>query len=140
MFIGEYQHSIDNKGRLSLPAKFRSILNKGAIITRGLDSCLFVITKVEWDKLITKLGELPISQQKSRAFSRFLLAGAIDVSIDSQGRILIPEYLRTFAFLKKDTIIAGLYNRLEVWDNAKWAKYQTSTEKDSVKIAEDLGI
>ena len=140
MFIGEYQHSIDGKGRMAVPAKFRQVLKKGAIVTRGLDSCLFVYTATEWQKLVDRLTDLPLSQSKSRAFSRFLLAGAIDVSVDAQGRILIPEYLRKFAGLKKDTTIAGLYNRLEVWDTSVWEKYQLATEKSSVKIAEDLGI
>tara|TARA_Y100000310_G_scaffold341472_1_gene440696 strand:+ start:21626 stop:22078 length:453 start_codon:yes stop_codon:yes gene_type:complete len=140
MFIGEYQHSIDSKGRMAIPAKFRGSLKKGAIVTRGLDSCLFVYTNDQWQKLVQKLSDLPLSQSKSRAFSRFMLAGAIDVNVDAQGRILIPEYLRKFAKLTKDTVIAGLYNRLEVWDKSTWEKYQSQTEKASVKIAEDLGI
>ena len=138
MFIGEYQHSVDEKGRMAIPSKFRSALKKSAVITRGLDNCLFVYTSAEWQKLVEKIANLPLSQQKSRAFSRMMLAGAMDVSLDAQGRILIPEYLRSFAGLKKETIVAGLYNRLEVWDKKQWDGYKSSTEKDSAKIAEGL--
>jgi len=140
MFIGEYLHSIDAKGRMAVPAKFRANLKKGAIVTRGLDNCLFIYTQLEWKKLLEKLSDLPISQQKSRAFSRLMIAGAMDVEPDSQGRILIPEYLRKFANIKKDAVVAGLYNRLEIWDKKAWEKYKTSTEKESVKIAEELGV
>lgn len=138
MFIGEYQHSIDAKGRMAVPAKFRHALKKGAVVTRGLDGCLFIYTESEWKKLVEKISNLPLSQGKSRAFSRLMLAGAMDVSVDSQGRILIPEYLRSYAGLSKETIVAGLYNRLEIWSRNAWAEYKRSTEKESVKIAEEL--
>jgi MraZ protein len=140
MFIGEYSHSIDNKGRMAVPVKFRKILKKGAIVTRGLDNCLFVYTQEEWKKMVEKISQLPLAQQKSRAFARLMLAGAMDVQLDFQGRILIPEYLRKFATIKKETIVAGLYSRLEIWDKNSWEKYQAATEKDSVKIAEELGV
>ncbi|MBI4122614.1 MAG: division/cell wall cluster transcriptional repressor MraZ [Parcubacteria group bacterium] len=138
MFIGEYQHAIDAKGRMAIPAKFRQVLKKGAIVTRGLDGCLFLYTEAEWKKLVEKISNLPLSQGKSRAFSRLMLAGAMDVSLDSQGRILIPEYLRSYAGLSKETIVAGLYNRLEIWSRTAWEQYKRSTEKESVKIAEEL--
>lgn len=125
---------------MAIPAKFRQTLRGGAIVTRGLDNCLFVYTPNEWKKLVERLSDLPLSHGASRAFSRLMLAGAMDVSLDSQGRILIPEYLRRFAGIKKDTTIAGLHNRLEVWDTASWEKYKAATEKDSVKIAEELGV
>ncbi|MBU2575632.1 division/cell wall cluster transcriptional repressor MraZ [Patescibacteria group bacterium] len=140
MFIGEYQHSIDNKGRMAIPAKFRQSLKKGAFVTRGLDNCLFIYTQEEWKNLVEKLSDLPLSQEKSRAFTRLMLAGAMDVSLDSQGRILIPEYLRKFANLKKETIVAGLYNRLEIWDTRQWQIYKQKTEKQSTKIAEELKL
>ncbi len=143
MFIGEYSHNLDDKGRLAVPKKFRNDLSKGAVVTRGLDNCLFLYTKDEWRKLADKLANLPFSQAKSRAFARLMLAGAMDVSVDKQGRVIIPEYLRTFAGLKKEIIVAGLYNRLELWDQKKWSEYTKKTEKDSNKIAEemfDLGI
>ena len=138
MFIGEYQHSIDSKGRMAVPAKFRQTLKKGAVVTRGLDGCLFVYTEGEWKKLVEKISGLPLSQGKSRAFARLMLAGAMDVAPDSQGRILIPEYLRSYAGLTKDTVVAGLYNRLEIWSRTAWEQYKRSTEKESVKIAEEL--
>src|SRR3954469_25468978 len=100
MFIGEYAHNLDDKGRLAIPVKFRTDLKKGAVVTRGLDNCLFLYTKAEWEKLAEKLATLPISQANSRAFARLMLAGAMDVEVDKQGRIILPEYLRTFAKLK----------------------------------------
>lgn len=139
MFIGEYSHKIDQKGRLAVPAKFRRELREGAIVTRGLDNCLFLYTKKEWDKMAEKLSRLPISQSNTRAFSRLMLAGAMDVEIDKQGRIIIPDYLRKFAGLSKNTVIAGLLNRLEIWDESKWEVYKRNTEKASNKIAEALG-
>lgn len=139
MFIGEYQHNIDSKGRLAVPAKFRAILKDGAVVTRGLDNCLFLYPKKQWGELAEKLGKLPISQSKARAFSRLMLAGAMDVDFDNQGRITLPEYLRSFAVLKKKTIIAGLYDRLEIWDEVSWNKYKSNTEKKSSDIAEALG-
>ncbi|MFH1789876.1 MAG: division/cell wall cluster transcriptional repressor MraZ [bacterium] len=143
MFIGEYSHTLDSKGRLAVPIKFRQKLKKGAVVTRGLDNCLFLYEKIEWLKLAEKLASLPISQSKARAFARLMLAGAMDVSPDSQGRINLPEYLRKFAHLKKTTIVAGLYNRLEIWDQNIWEKYKSETESQSNEIAEkmaELGI
>lgn len=142
MFVGQYSHNIDNKGRLAVPVKFRNELKK-AVVTRGLDNCLFLYPKKEWDKLAEKLAALPISKSNTRAFARLMLAGAMDVEVDRQGRIILPEYLRQFAGLKKKIIIAGLYNRLEIWDDSKWDKYKSETEKNSSEIAEaldDLGV
>lgn len=143
MFIGEYSHNLDDKGRLAVPVKFRRELSKGAVVTRGLDNCLFLYTKTEWEKLAEKLANLPISQANSRAFSRLMLAGAMDVEVDKQGRIILPEYLRLFAGLSKEVIIAGLYNRLEIWDSEKWSSYKVQTEAESGSIAErmaELGV
>jgi MraZ protein len=139
MLLGEYQHNLDIKGRLAIPAKFREKLNAGAIITRGIDDCLFVFAAAEWDVLAKKLVALPLAQANSRAFVRLMLAGASDVEIDSQGRILIPDYLRKYASLKKEAVIAGLYNRIEIWDEAAWSTYKTKTENASEEIAEKLG-
>lgn len=139
MFIGEYLHSLDEKGRLAVPIKFRKDFIKGAVVTRGLDNCLFVYTKVEWQKLAAKLATLPISKANTRAFARLMLAGAMDVDLDKQGRIILPEYLRSFASINKKTVVAGLYNRLEIWDQTKWNIYEKTTEKDSSDIAEALG-
>jgi len=138
MFIGEYQHNLDEKGRLAIPVKFRSQLAKGAVVTKGVDNCLFLYTASEWEKLATKLASLPISKANTRAFSRQMLAGGMDVQLDKQGRIILPEYLRKFALLKKKAIIAGLYNRLEIWDQDIWNKYKKSIEKQSSDIAEAL--
>lgn len=139
MFIGEYSHNLDSKGRLAIPVKFRKDLKKGAIVTRGLDNCLFVYAKEEWEKLVNKLAALPISQANSRAFARLMLAGAMDVKIDGQGRIILPEYLRVFAGLNKAVIVAGLFNRLEIWDKDKWQNYKNKTESQSNEIAERMG-
>ncbi|MBI2990224.1 MAG: division/cell wall cluster transcriptional repressor MraZ [Candidatus Magasanikbacteria bacterium] len=138
MFIGEYSHSIDEKGRLAVPKKFRHILSKGAVVTRGLDNCLFLYTQAEWKKLADKLANLPFAQANTRAFARLMLAGAMDVKPDKQGRIMLPEYLRNFAALSKETIVAGLYNRLEIWDSKAWSEYTKKTEQESSKIAEQM--
>lgn len=139
MFIGEYYHSLDEKGRVALPVKFRKDLKQGAVVTRGLDNCLFLYTKEAWQDLADKLAKLPISKANTRAFSRLMLSGAMEVEIDGQGRIILPEYLRKYAFLKKKLVIAGLYNRLEIWDESNWNKYKNNTEKGSGEIAEALG-
>lgn len=138
MFIGEYSHSLDDKGRLAIPVKFRTALQTGAVVTRGLDQCLFVYTKEEWKKLAEKLIALPISQAKARAFARLMLAGAMDLEMDKQGRAVVPEYLRKFAGLKKNAVVAGLYNRLEIWDDHNWNRYKVETEKASNQIAEQM--
>ena len=139
MLLGEYRHNLDNKGRMAIPAKFREKLNAGAIITRGIDNCLFVFANAEWEMLAKKLIALPLAQANSRAFVRLMLAGASDVELDSQGRILIPDYLRTYAGLKKEVTVAGLYNRIEIWDEAAWKSYKAKTERASEEIAEKLG-
>ncbi len=139
MFIGEYQYNIDNKGRVAIPVKFRKILGKKAVITRGLDCCLFLFPVKEWETLAQKLVKLPLAKADSRAFVRLMLAGAVDISIDSQGRILIPEYLRKYARLKKQVVFAGLYNRIELWDQHIWEQYKSKTESASKEIAEKLG-
>lgn len=139
MFIGEYSHNLDDKGRVAIPAKFRVLLKGGAVATRGLDNCLFLYTKKEWQELASKLAKLPISKANTRAFARLMLAGAMDVDFDNQGRVMLPEYLRKFAGLRRKIIIAGLYDRLEIWDEAAWNKYKKGTEKKSADIAEALG-
>jgi MraZ protein len=143
MFIGEHSHTIDNKGRLSIPAKYREALSEGVVVTRGLDHCLFLYTRTEWEKIAKRLSELPISQKSSRAFSRLMLAGAWDAELDSQGRVIIPQYLREYASVSKHVIVAGLYNRVEIWEEDAWQDYKQKTEANSDEIAEgmaDLGI
>ncbi len=139
MFIGEYRHNLDSKGRIAIPAKFRSVLKKGAVVTKGLDGCLFLYSKEEFLKIAKNLSQLPISQARARAFSRHMLAGAMDLEFDNQGRITLPEYLRNFSLLKKGVIIAGLYDHLELWNEDSWNKYKKEAEKNSNSIAEELG-
>jgi len=139
MFIGEYKHNLDEKGRLAVPAKFRSDLGGTIIITRGLDHCLFVFTKEEWQTLANKIMALPLTQSNSRAFARLMLSGAVEAQIDSQGRVLIPDYLRSYAGLNKAAILAGVYSRVEIWDEEKWGSYKMQTEANSDEIAERLG-
>ena len=139
MFIGEYKHNLDSKGRLAVPAKFRAALKKGAVVTRGIDNCLFLYPKEKWAEEAEKIAKLPQSQANARAFVRLQLAGAMEVDFDSQGRVTLPEYLRQFAGLKKKTVVAGLYDHLEIWDEDEWARYKTKAEKESTRIAETLG-
>lgn len=139
MFIGEYHHAIDDKGRLAVPVKFRDEIGEQVVVTRGLDSCLFVYTQAEWAGLAERLGKLSMAKANTRAFARLMLAGAMEIEVDKQGRVILPDYLRTFAGLHKKVVIAGLLNRLEVWDAAAWKKYQTGTERKAGDIAEALG-
>ncbi len=139
MFIGEYSHTIDEKGRVAVPAKFRQLLRGGAVVTRGLDACLVVYTKKEWIKLADKISALPFNKANDRSLARFILAGAMDVDFDGQGRVTLPEYLRDFAKLSKKVVVAGLYNRVEIWNEEAWNKFKMETEKQSNEIAEALG-
>jgi len=139
MFLGEYNHTVDEKARIAVPAKFRKSLAKGAVVTRGLDNCLYLYPMSEWKILAEKISKLPMSQANSRAFSRLMLAGAMDVELDAQGRVVLPEYLRTYAGITKKAVIAGLYNRFEIWDEEKWNIYKSNTEKGGNDIAEKLG-
>jgi len=138
MFIGEYSYSIDDKKRLAIPSKFRQLLGKKAVITRGLDQCLFLYPLKEWSNLAKKLSQLPLSQADARGFGRLMLTGAMEVNIDNLGRILLPDYLKEYAFLSKKVIIAGVYNRVEIWDESKWKNYKERTEKEVGDIAERL--
>jgi MraZ protein len=139
MFIGEYKHSIDLKKRVALPSKFRAGLGSSVVITRGLDNCLFVYPMKTWEELAEKLGTMPIGEATTRSFVRLMLAGAVDVVADSQGRVLIPDYLREYAKLEKNVVVAGLFNRLEIWDENKWNEYKRKAEENSDEIAENLG-
>lgn len=138
MFIGEYEHAMDPKGRVAVPAKFRQDLGSVAIVTRGLDACLFVYPENEWRALAEKISALPLAQANTRAFSRLMLAGAMEVAIDKQGRIMIPDYLRRYAGLSKKVVVAGLLTRMEIWDTTAWSDYRTNTERNSGAIAEAL--
>lgn len=138
MFIGEYTYSIDEKKRLAIPPKFRNLLGRKAVITRGLDQCLFLYPAKEWGNLAKKLSQLPLSQSDARGFARLMLTGAMEVIIDNLGRILVPDYLKEYALLKKKVVVAGVYNRVEIWEAKKWRDYQTKTEKEVGDIAERL--
>jgi MraZ protein len=143
MIIGEFKHNLDDKGRLLIPAKFRPKFSEGIVITRGIDNCLFGFTKEEWEKVVNKLVNLPISQANARAFSRLMLSGAFETEIDNQGRILIPEIIRQYANLRKKVVIVGVYTRIEIWDENNWENYKKQSEENSEEIAErlsDLGI
>lgn len=138
MFIGEYRHSLDTKGRLAIPVKFRDALERGAVVTKGIDRCLVLYPLKEWNMLAERISQLPPNQADARAYTRSTFAAAMDVECDKQGRIIVPEYLRTYAQMKKNLILAGLYNRLELWDEAVWQEYKTQTEEQSIDIAERL--
>ncbi|MDD5032639.1 MAG: division/cell wall cluster transcriptional repressor MraZ [Candidatus Pacebacteria bacterium] len=139
MLIGEFKHNIDEKKRVAIPSKFRKELGKTAVITRGLDKCLFVYPVKEWEKVAEKLSSLPMGQSDNRNYARLFLAGASDVSLDSLGRILVPDYLKSFAGLKEKVVIAGVYKKLEIWDEEAWENYKNRIEKDTDALAEKLG-
>ena len=139
MLIGEYKHTLDPKKRLSIPVKLRKEIGDRAVLTRGLDSCLFLFPMKEWEQLAEKLGKLPFGQQDTRGFVRLLLSGASEVELDQLGRILIPDFLKDYAALKKTVIVAGLFNRLEIWDEEHWTAYKNNLEKNGNRIAEKLG-
>jgi len=138
MFIGEYTYSIDQKKRLAIPSKFRKMLGKKVVITRGLDQCLFLYPLNEWESLAKKLAQLPLSQSDARGFARLMLTGAMEVGFDNLGRILIPDYLKEYASLRKKVVVTGVYNRIEIWDEKKWKIYKSKTEKEVGDIAERL--
>ncbi len=143
MFLGEYNYTMDERKRVAVPAKFRQSLGKKAVITRGLDNCLFLYPVREWEKLAKNIAKMPIAGSDARGFARVMLAGAMEVSLDNLGRILIPDYLKQYAGLKKKVIIAGLYNRIEIWDEEKWKFYKQRVENEVGNIAErlkELGI
>lgn len=141
LLIGEYEHSLDSKGRLIMPAKLREDLGEKFIITKGLDGCLFAFSLLEWQNFETKLRTLPISNKDARAFSRFFFAGAIECEIDKQGRFLISSNLREFADLTKDVVIVGMDTRIEIWDKEKWQNCDEDISADDIaKKMEMLGI
>ena len=139
MLIGEYTHNLDPKKRLSVPAKFRKELGDGAVLTRGLDGCLWLFPSDQWSELAQKISTLPMAQADSRSFARLLLSGATEVEFDGLGRILIPEYLKTYAGLSREVVVAGVHSRLEIWDKEAWADYKKILEKNSEAIAQKLG-
>ncbi|MFN2173327.1 MAG: division/cell wall cluster transcriptional repressor MraZ [Candidatus Promineifilaceae bacterium] len=141
MFLGEYTHTIDEKGRLTIPAKFRGDLAAGLVVTRGLDRNLLVFTLTEWEELAQKIAKIPISDRSARAFSRRVFSGATDLVPDRQGRILIPATLREFANLGDEAVIIGMYNYAEIWNADSWNPVRDDIENnDDFERWQDLGI
>lgn len=142
MFYGEFEHAIDKKGRLIIPSKFREALKEYDIeklyITRGLDKCLFVFTESEWKTQESKFKSIPFTKSEARKFNRIYFAGATQIEFDKQGRILIPKYLKDYAGIKRDVMIIGVSNRMEVWSREEWQKYYSSSKDSFEDIAEKL--
>lgn len=139
MLIGEYTHTIDDKKRISLPSKFRKEIGKKVIITQGLDGCLFLYSLKEWEKISARVAEMGMANSESRGFNRFLLSSAADVDVDGSGRILIPDNIKEFAGIKNKVVFAGVYNRIELWDEGRWTTYKTAISSQAEKMAEKLG-
>ncbi|AIF43852.1 MULTISPECIES: division/cell wall cluster transcriptional repressor MraZ [Virgibacillus] len=138
MFMGEYQHNIDTKGRIIVPAKFRDDLGDRFVVTRGLDKCLFAYPMNEWKILEEKLKKLPLTKKDARAFTRFFFSGAIECEVDKQGRINIPQPLRNYAVLEKECVVIGVSNRIEFWASENWEDYFSDSEESFAEIAENL--
>lgn len=135
MFMSEYNHTIDAKGRLSIPSKFRGILGKEFVISKGIESCLYVYANEDWEKFEQNLTSLPLINKEARQFARFFLAGAASVELDPQGRILVPTGLREYAGLKKDVVLVGVGTRIEIWDTEKWNAACDGVDMDSITEA-----
>lgn len=139
MLIGEYLHTLDDKKRLSLPAKFRKEVGKKVVITRGLDACLFVFSVKSWAAIAQKLSTLPVGQADTRGMSRFLLAGAVETDVDAAGRILVPDFLKEFAKLQTRVVLAGVSDRIEIWNEDTWSEYKRRIESSADAMAQTLG-
>lgn len=138
MFMGEYHHSIDEKGRLIIPAKFRNELGESFVVTRGLENCLFVYSLPEWEKIVAKLKTIPFTKKDARNFTRFFLSGATTLEFDKQGRINISSPLATYASLEKECVIVGVNDRLEIWSLDSWKKFFENNQADFSDMAENL--
>jgi MraZ protein len=138
MFLGEYLHNIDDKGRLTLPAKFRAELAKGMVVTRGFDGCLFVYPMHEWEEVAQKIDELSFARKDARSLARLMYSEASHCTPDKQGRILLPSYLRDLAKLDGETVIIGLHTRLEIWNPERWQQVRSEVEEQGDTIAEKL--
>lgn len=138
MFLGEFQHTIDDKGRIIIPAKFRDALGSDFIVTRGLDNCLFVYPRQEWNLLEQKLKQLPMMKSDARAFTRFFFSGASECEWDKQGRVNVPAHLREYAKLEKECVVIGVSTRVEIWDKATWDSYNLQSQESFNEIAEKL--
>ncbi|WP_096199251.1 division/cell wall cluster transcriptional repressor MraZ [Bacillus sp. FJAT-45350] len=138
MFMGEYRHTVDEKGRMIIPAKFREELGASFVVTRGLDRCLFVYPYDEWKQLESKLKSLPFTKKDARAFTRFFFSGATECDLDKQGRVNISSPLREYAHLEKDCVVIGVSNRVEIWSKTIWEEYFAESEDSFGEIAENL--
>ena len=138
LLIGEYEHTLDEKKRVSLPKSFRAALGKKVVVTRGLDNCLYVYSREGWEGVAEKLQSLSMVNQDTRGFNRFMLSGAAEVEIDGAGRILIPDHQKEFAGLKKGVVFAGISDHVEIWDKQRWSIYKARIEKDAEKMAHNL--
>lgn len=138
MLMGEYNHTIDAKGRLIVPAKFREVLGDEFVVTKGLDNCLFVYPNDEWQKFEEKLQTLPLTNKNARQFTRFFLAGAASVEVDKQGRILLPSVLREFAGLEKDVVLVGVASRIEIWSKDRWLQSISTYDDDMDEVAANM--
>ena len=138
MFIGEYKHSLDAKGRISIPVKFRADLGSSAIVTKGLEDCLYLYPKGVWEEMAQRIANLPISSASARSFSRLMLSGAMELEIDKLGRVLLPGYLREYSGIDGEAVMAGLYNRVEIWNKESWMQTTKDAETRSSDIAEEL--
>lgn len=138
MFLGEFAHSIDTKGRLAIPAKFRVRLGEGAIITRGLDGCLVIYPAAAWQEFAEKLDALPSTQPDVRNFKRFIFSGATECEFDRQGRVLIPGFLRQYAALEETGMVVGQYSKIEIWSADRWEAARPKVEEDGEQIADRL--
>ena len=138
MFLGEFEHSLDDKGRLAVPARFRAELGQGLVLTRGLDRCLFAWPLAEWRVVAEKLGRLSMMHGEARRLQRLLFAGAVDTQLDRLGRVLVPSFLRGYAGLQDAVVVAGVLNRIEIWDRVQWAAERAAAEEQSAELAEHL--
>lgn len=141
MFMGEYNHTVDTKGRLIIPSRFRDELGDEFVVTKGLDGCLFVFPQNEWQTFEEKLKALPLTNKSARQFARFFVAGATPCELDKQGRVLLPGTLREFAGLDKDVVLTGMLNRIEVWSKEKWLENNSCEDMDDIaEQMTDLGL
>ncbi|MEK7134090.1 MAG: division/cell wall cluster transcriptional repressor MraZ [Patescibacteria group bacterium] len=138
LLIGEYEHTLDEKKRVSLPKVFRAAMGKKIVVTRGLDHCLYAYSRAAWDVVAKKLQSLSIVNQDTRGFNRFMLSGAAEVGVDGAGRILIPDHQKVFAGLRKRIVFAGISDHVEIWDAGAWHTYKTQIEKNADKMAAKL--
>ena len=139
LLIGEYEHTLDEKNRISLPKTYRDALGKRVVVTRGLDNCLYVFSRTAWDGVAQKLQSLSLVDADTRGFSRFMLSGAAEIDVDGVGRLLIPDHQKTYAGLKKRVVFAGVSDRVEIWDASRWSTYKAHIDRQAERMARKLG-